>query len=244
MEKRVLFHVPHDGNCFPEELQRSVCVPREIFLRYHRQMRDFGVRSFIPQSDTYHSCIFEISRLLCDVERFVGEKEPMEAFGMGFCYERVYDGTRIKQVDEALREKTLAYYKLHHERLDSEALGFRGKLVLFDLHSFSRQILVGKVRVDCRPLPDICIGGDEYLPKAKADAVIRAFQAAGYSVAVNDPYSGSMVPNAVLSGRADLDLLSCMAEVNKRVYLTPEGRPIPAAVRRIRAVLAALAEAL
>ena len=38
-----LFHVPHDGTSFPEELMESVCIPKEQFLSYHERMRDTGV---------------------------------------------------------------------------------------------------------------------------------------------------------------------------------------------------------
>lgn len=38
-----LFHVPHDGTTFPEELMESVCIPKEQFLSYHERMRDTGV---------------------------------------------------------------------------------------------------------------------------------------------------------------------------------------------------------
>ena len=43
-----VFHVPHDGDAFPEELMESVCIPREEFLLIHAQMRDVGVRELVP----------------------------------------------------------------------------------------------------------------------------------------------------------------------------------------------------
>ena len=43
-----LFHVPHDGTSFPEELMESVCIPKEQFLSYHERMRDTGVLEMVP----------------------------------------------------------------------------------------------------------------------------------------------------------------------------------------------------
>ena len=115
-----VFHVPHDGWQFPPELLDSVCIPEEIFLRYHRIMRDTGVSRMVPE--IYRGgdmCeVFRISRLLCDVERFIGPEEIMERYGMGFCYEKAFDGAAIKQVTAKVREQTLKYYREHHARMD------------------------------------------------------------------------------------------------------------------------------
>lgn len=108
-----LFHVPHDGCEFPEELFQSVCIPTEDFIAYHERIMDKDVHLLIPPEyrTKENACAFRISRLLCDVERFIGLEEVMEQYGMGFCYEKVYDGTIIKQVTSELRKATLKYYK-------------------------------------------------------------------------------------------------------------------------------------
>lgn len=113
-----LFHVPHDGTSFPEELMESVCIPKEQFLSYHEWMRDTGVLEMVPTAwrNSGNTLYFPVSRLLCDVERFPGPEEPMERLGMGFCYERAYDGTRIKTVSAELRRETLVWYHGHHEK--------------------------------------------------------------------------------------------------------------------------------
>ena len=115
-----LFHVPHDGTTFPEELMESVCIPKEQFLSYHERMRDTGVLEMVPTAwrNSGNTLCFPVSRLLCDVERFPGPEEPMERLGMGFCYERAYDGTRIKTVSAELRRETLVWYHGHHEKLN------------------------------------------------------------------------------------------------------------------------------
>jgi N-formylglutamate amidohydrolase len=244
MDKTVIFHVPHDGNTFPRELLGSVCIPFDAFMDHHRVMRDTAARAFIPPDVPHKAVVFEVSRLLCDVERFTDGTEPMDAYGMGYCYEKSFSGAVIKRVDAGLRADTLRYYRAHHERLDSSVRGLRGRALLFDLHSFSELILVKELVPDRRPLPDVCVGGDRFLPPRKRDLVLRAFRSAGFSSAFNYPYSGSMVPDCVLSGETDADLVSVMVEVNKTAYLAPDGRPDPASVAKIRAVLKHLAHVL
>lgn len=83
-------------------------------------MQDTGVWAFVPRLyRTAAQCVrFPVSRLLCDVERFLGPEEVMERYGMGFCYERAFDGARLKNVTDELREKTLVFYRKHHEQVD------------------------------------------------------------------------------------------------------------------------------
>ncbi|MCQ2449632.1 MAG: N-formylglutamate amidohydrolase, partial [Clostridia bacterium] len=88
MFQKVIFHVPHDGTQFPKELMQSVCIAPDRFLAYHKKMRDTAARLFAPP-ELGEVISFDVSRLLCDVERFTDGTEPMERFGMGFCYERV-----------------------------------------------------------------------------------------------------------------------------------------------------------
>ncbi len=96
-----VFHIPHDGQAFPYPLMTEVCVPPEDFMEYHEAMRDKDVSGMIPMPYVGQMRrSFGISRLLCDVERLIGPEEIMERYGMGFCYEKAYDGRVIKRVTE------------------------------------------------------------------------------------------------------------------------------------------------
>ena len=221
-----LFHIPHDGDDFPDELMDSVIVSRERFFQYHRIMRDTEVAQLVPAEyrDGEHSIRFPVSRLLCDVERFIGAEEPMEALGMGFCYERVYDGTEIKAVSPELKARTLKYYKAHHEKLN-RCCQEHPRILLVDIHSYSDEIVPGRAERSC-PMPDVCIGTDTmYTPERLLGLVRDRFSTIGFSVACNDPYSGTMVPAAVLSGQCNSDLISIMLEFHKRAYLDSVGVP-------------------
>ena len=232
-----VFHVPHNGRDFPPELMESVCVPEDVFFRYHGIMQDTDISLAVPEA--YRGgdmCIvFPVSRLLCDVERFTGPEEVMERYGMGFCYERAYDGTVIKRVTEDVKIKTLEYYRKHHERMNY-VCGRHPGILLVDLHSYSDEIIPGR-RQDMR-MPDLCIGTDPvYTPPELAGIVRKRFSEAGFSISVNDPYSGCFVPGAVLSGKSRCDCISIMLEFHKRTYCDENGNSVPRKLDEIRKIL-------
>ena len=222
-----VFHVPHDGAEFPAELMSSVCVPKELFLFYHERMRDIDVRKMVPVRwrNPAHSLIFLVSRLLCDVERFLGDGEPMERYGMGFCYERVFDGRQIKEVTEELKQATLRYYREHHSRLDSLCTRYP-QILLLDLHSFSEEIVPREQLRPGEQTPDVCLGVDEqFTPEELASTAEGILQRAGYTTARNYPYTGSMVPTGVLTGDTVCACASIMLEWNKKAYCDNSGTP-------------------
>jgi N-formylglutamate deformylase len=66
--------------------------------------------------------------------------------------------------------------------------------------------------------PDICIGTDEHHTSKKlTECVVGFFKSKGYSVCINTPYSGSMVPLKYF--RSSLKLSTIMIEVNRKLYM-------------------------
>ncbi len=239
MPRFPVFHVPHDGWQFPEELMESVCVPEDAFLRYHEKMRDTDITLAVPE--TYRGghmcCSFQVSRLLCDVERFIGPEEIMEQYGMGFCYEKAYDGTVIKRVTEAARERALRYYREHHERMDY-CCGHHPRILMFDLHSYSDEIIPGNFLREGERTPDLCIGADEkYTPPELQKIVTKRFSEAGFSIAVNYPYAGCYIPDSVMTGECGSDFIGLMLEFNKRIYCDEGGNSIPEKLAVIREII-------
>ena len=238
-----VFHVPHAGDELPEELMAAVCIPAETFAVYHEKMQDTGVWAFVPRLyRTAAQCVrFPVSRLLCDVERFRGPEEVMERYGMGFCYERAFDGARIKNVTDELREKTLDYYWKHHEQVDRICRKHM-RILLFDMHSFSDEIVPKDFLRERQETPDVCIGTNpHFTPPALSETAERHFREAGFTTARNYPYSGCLVANAALSG--EVDCIAVMLEFNKRIYCDSSGIPIPNTVKRIERIMEALTAA-
>ena len=137
------------------DLLPSVCIPEEQFRHYHEWMSDTDVWQFVPKACYCGDMTerFPISRLMCDVERFIGPEEEMEQYGMGFCYEKAFDGTVIKTVTEELKRRTRKYYDAHHARMDL-LCARHPRILLFDLHSFSEATLPEHIRNRVYYTPD------------------------------------------------------------------------------------------
>ena len=99
------------------------------------------------------------------------------------------------------------------------ALASEGRVLILDCHSFSPTPLAYEPDQDPNR-PDICIGTDPFhSPEAVVQACVAFFKRRGYSVKVNSPYGGTIVPIRFL-GRDDR-VMSIMVEVNRGLYLRP-----------------------
>ena len=230
-----VFHVPHNGYEFPEELMESAIISEEQFRKYHNEMRDTDIIRAVPRAYRGGDMCeyFLVSRLLCDVERFIGPEEIMEQYGMGFCYEKAYDGTKIKNITEELKQKTLEYYTRHHERMDF-ICSRHPRILLLDMHSYSDKIIPKSFLQPDTPTPDVCIGTDERCtPKELTERVERAFRNAGYTTKINYPYTGCYIPDTILKGESETDCIAVMLEIHKRTYCDEDGNSIPEKLREI-----------
>ena len=234
-----VFHIPHTGDRFPFEMLPSVCIPEEEFRQYHAQMSDTEVWRFVPRA-YYGGDMTErflISRLMCDVERFIGPEEEMEQYGMGFCCEKAFDGTQIKIVTDEVKAQARKYYDEHHARMD-RLCERHPRILLFDLHSFSEETLPEHIRKRTDRIPDVCIGADwKYTPYELISRIKRRLDEVNLLYMVNTPYSGTFVPNAVLQGNSSCDLISVMLEFNKRLYCGENGKADEAKAEQIRKLL-------
>ena len=234
-----VFHIPHTGDRFPFEMLPSVCVPEEAFRRYHELMSDTDAWRFVPRAYYGGDMAerFEVSRLMCDVERFIGPEEEMERYGMGFCYEKAFDGTRIKTVTDELKAQARKYYDEHHARMD-RLCGRHPRILLFDMHSFSEETLPEHIRKRAGRIPDVCIGMDlQYTPHELVSRIERRLDEVNLLHLVNTPYSGTFVPGAVLRGNSSCDLISVMLEFNKRLYCGENGKADEAKAEQIRKLI-------
>ncbi len=213
----IVVHIPHDGNDFPEDLFKSVLISRPEFEKYHKEISD---RHISRLTDNLDCTIvkFSISRLLCDVERFLKD-EVMEKYGMGFCYEKTHDGKVFKRIDDDVKAKTKKYYLEHHEKCDEIARSFANKKwLIVDLHSFHEEIIVDESKKG--HLPDICIGyAEKFCDEKFLNYAVNFFRNRNYKVDRNYPYEGSFVPNIVYKGEITTQVSSIMIEINKSCYL-------------------------
>ena len=231
-----VFHVPHDGWRFPFELLPSVCVSEEQFRWYHEMMSDTEAGMLVPEAyrggDMYER--FQISRLLCDVERFIGPEEDMEQYGMGFCYEKAFDGTEIKIVTDEVRKQTRKYYDEHHARM-KRICERHPRILLFDIHSFSEEALPEHIRRRSDRLPDVCIGTDpQYTPRELISRIRHRADELNLICMENIPYSGTFVPECAQDRSSSCDLISVMLEFNRKLYCDGNGKQVEAKMEQIR----------
>ena len=218
MKAAMLLHIPHSSAIIPDEYAEDfTCDISEDI----RKMTDW-------YTDELFSChrqriVFPISRLVCDVERFRDDAlEEMATRGMGVCYVSGYDGRPIR-VLSAERKDTIIrkWYDPHHEKLErltKDILDKHGECIIVDCHSFSDTPLPCE-HDQSRSRPDICIGTDFYhTPEQLTEKLCEAFIKRGYSVKINSPFAGSIVPAAYY--RKDNRVSSVMIEVNRGLYLT------------------------
>lgn len=208
----MILHIPHSStNTGSVEFDRDITHELNIMTDWYTdELFDH------PNADRV---VLNVSRLMCDVERYTDPtQEPMERYGMGVCYTKTSNGDTLRTFDDKEREHIIeTHYKPHHRRLESViGLQFEALKTVFivDCHSFSRTQL--KHEEDANR-PDICLGtDDEHTPSELVDELMVYFATNGLTVAVNSPFSGTMVPTVY---RGNNDVKSIMIEVNRRLYL-------------------------
>ena len=217
---KTLLHIPHASLEVPEIFYEGLLISKQEFRRYNLEMTDLGIDELFRDVEG-ERVMAPYSRLFCDVERFRDDaREPMTAYGEGVVYTKFYDGKEFHRHGEQYRKQVMQVYEEHHRRLDETArrlLEEDGELLILDCHSFSDKMASHFFRP---PFPDVCVGVEpEYCDERVLDRILTIIRRSGYSAQINCPYSGSMVPNAVLAGRLTGKVVSIMVEVNKRIYL-------------------------
>lgn len=166
--------------------------------------------------------VFPISRLICDVERFEDDNmEEMAKKGMGVCYTTNSFGKPLRKVSDTERSEIIKkFYQPHHKALTEaveEELRQKGAALVIDCHSFSNVPLPHEDD-KTTPRPDICIGIDNFhTPKELINEVVEYFKYCGYSVAINSPFSGTLIPMKYY--QKDKNVQGIMIELNRNLYI-------------------------
>jgi len=188
--------------------------------------------------------VFPISRLICDVERFPSDdSEPMASRGMGVIYTRTSNGDILRaQPDAATRQSLLdRWYWPHHsqlERMVNHIVMRSGICLIVDCHSFPSVALSYELD-QTGQRADFCVGTDSFhTPSFVRDVIVTAVSEAGYSVAVDTPFSGALVPLTYY--HKDRRIFSVMIEVNRGIYMNEHSGLANQEFERVRSTVGQL----
>ena len=203
---------------------RKFAINGEELKREILRMTDWHTDELFGAPETgLQRLIYPYSRFLVDPERFPDDdRELMAAKGMGAVYTRTTDGRVLRaDVDDVERDRLLdEYYWPHHRRLTSmvgETLDKSDRCLIIDAHSFPSVPLPCDLDQNL-DRPDICIGTDSlHTPDWLAATTTTAFSDMDFTVFVDRPYAGALVP--MKHWGRDRRVHSVMVEVNRRLYL-------------------------
>ena len=217
--RKLILHIPHSSTNIPfydgfvNDMDK---IDREIV-----KLTDWFTDDLFS-NEIDDAIIAPFSRIFCDVERFADDKlEVMSKFGMGVLYEKFDDEETLREVTPELRKRVLKdFYWKHHETLSElvkTRLESNNSCLIVDCHSFPEKALNRSLnKTTFRP--DFNIGTDSYhTPKKLIELSKRYFEELGYSLGIDEPYSGTMVPMEYY--KKDDRVQSIMLEVNRKLYL-------------------------
>lgn len=215
--QNIIVHIPHASLETPKYFKERLIVDIKEFEKESIFESDYLIDEFKPKN--HLTIMSKYSRMVCDVERFKNN-EVMDKYGMGIIYEKDVYGKQFIRLDDNYKKKVLRYYDFHHRILNDIVkynLDRYGTCILIDLHSFSDEYVYRLFnKKNC---PDICIGynQEDYDPVFVTWTMFH-FIDYGYTVDINYPYSGAIVPSNYL-GKKNTGITSLMIEINKRIYL-------------------------
>ncbi|QIA06472.1 N-formylglutamate amidohydrolase [Draconibacterium halophilum] len=147
----------------------------------------------------------------------------MAKYGMGVLYEKTDAGNPMRRVSAALHKQVVeTYYNAHHQRLteavEKQLAQYNGAL-LIDCHSFPDKPLQRDLH-QSTPRPDFNLGTDPFHTSPElASLAEQFFVERGFTVEINRPYAGTLVPMRWYNKNNRVQ--SLMLEVVRRLYLKP-----------------------
>jgi N-formylglutamate amidohydrolase len=245
----MILHIPHSSRNIPEALRGQFVLDDHALEQEAVRITDAFTNELFVYPDACR-VVFEVSRLVVDVERFSHDcDEPMSRVGQGMIYTKTCTGEPLRRElsEEERRFLKSEYYVRHHEllrRVVLDELLARGKALIVDCHSYPSRPLPCDVSQD-ENRPDFCIGTDAFhTPQALLQVVDSAVRGRAYSVGINSPYSGTLVPSAYY--RKNPNVWSVMIEVNRKLYMDEiTGSKLPgfnALKGQMQAILRALSD--
>jgi N-formylglutamate amidohydrolase len=220
--------IPHCSSRIPEELRPALAL-NEAQIRDAADTATKDIFSSLLAKAVIWS---QWNRIVVDLNRSPDRRDPQ-----GVIAQLDYHGRAIYRKgwipDEREVERRIQkYYRPYHERLRA-ALEEPGTVGLFDCHSMNG---VGPYQAPDagRKRKDIVLGnnGD---PRGNASPargqttcspktvkrIREALQAAGFSVALNDPYPGGFITTHYARQMAGTGRFALQIEINQDLYLEP-----------------------
>lgn len=217
--KQIILHIPHSATDIP--FKDGYVVSNEILKIEILKLTDWYTDDLFYSSEEI-VIRADFSRIFCDAERFTDDsQEIMAKYGMGVLYEKSDDGDIIRIISPELREKILTEYYWKHHKYFSQAvdrqLKLFGKALIIDCHSYPSQPLKRDLNKEPER-PDFNIGTDPYhTPQVLVDISRDFFCKKGYSLGLDWPFNGSIVPLEYYQRNTNVQ--SFMLEVNRKLYL-------------------------
>jgi len=219
LRNKIVLHIPHSSVNIPfldGYVVDMISLENEML-----KLTDWHTEDLF-HSEENDMIVADFSRIFCDPERFTDDsQEVMYQFGMGVLYEKNDNGEQIRLVTPELKARVLSeYYWKHHNKLSSAVnnqLDLFGKALILDCHSYPSKPF--KRDLDQNPnRPDFNIGTDGYhTPRELIDYSISFFENKGYSLGVDYPYKGSIVPLEHYQKNPKVQTI--MLEINRSLYL-------------------------
>jgi N-formylglutamate amidohydrolase len=241
----VILHIPHSSRHVPAKERQSIILNDSELRAELLRMTDACTDELFPLTRVEAGrVIFPVSRLVCDVERFpTDQDETMAARGMGVIYTRTAMGGVLRAEPNAPTRQSILdrWYWPHHSRLErmvNDVTARLGVCLIVDCHSFPSVALPYEVD-QSGYRADFCIGTDWFHTRPWVrDNLVAAAQGTGYSVSVDAPFAGALVPLSAY--RKDGRIQSVMIEVNRRLYMDEQSGLKKPAFEQVRRVVGQL----
>ncbi len=219
----LVLHIPHDSTVIPEKYVNDFLLSENELSQEIISMTDMHTNDLYEHDDV-EKIIFPISRLVCDPERFDDDsQEIMAERGMGVLYEITSQLKPLRsKLDKSKRHEILnSYYYPHHQKLTNAVenkLQDEGKCLIIDCHSFPSRALPYELSDKDDLRAEICIGTDSFhTPENIKKQLFEFFKNKGYSVSIDDPFAGALVPMKYY--RVDKNVKSVMYEIRRDLYM-------------------------
>lgn len=220
----LLLHIPHNSQYIPKKVRKQISLlDSELESELLRMTDHYTDILFDISTVTARSIIYPVNRLVVDPERFEDDdQEPMAKIGMGVVYTATsLNGTlRLPPGDSERVELLDTYYRPHHSQFTegvNSVLRNAGRALIIDCHSFPGKPWPYELNQE-EDRPDFCIGTDSFhTPDNLRDGIRGLFEEQGYSVYINRPFGGTIVPLQYY--KQDLRVESIMIEVNRKLYM-------------------------